>query len=268
MSTFLWLDYWLPNGRRLCDILPFRMLSTPELPWNAKVSDIITNGCLAPPPCHQNLQLIWNSIHIHPQILQADTCIWQGNSSGRFTIDSAWDLLREARPKDTKYHLIWFPGHTPRHAFILWIASMDRLYTMDRLLSHRIINSSTCILCGQHTETHDHLFFQCTYSAEVWGSLSAKTLFSWPSTTWQSLLQWAASTFRKKVFTHILSRLVLSTAVYYLWYERNNRIFKQIYRTSQELSDEAFEIIRACLLNKDHMQIPAIFKSIWNLTTA
>jgi hypothetical protein len=101
------------------------MLSTPELPWNAKVSDIITNGCLAPPP----------------QIRQVDTCIWQGNSSGKFTIDSAWDLLREDRPKDTKYHLIWFPGHTPRHAFILWIASMDRLYTMDRLLSHQIINS-------------------------------------------------------------------------------------------------------------------------------
>jgi hypothetical protein len=56
MTTFLWLDYWLLNGRRLCDILPFRMLSTPELPWNAKVSDIITNGRLAPPPCHQDLQ--------------------------------------------------------------------------------------------------------------------------------------------------------------------------------------------------------------------
>jgi hypothetical protein len=265
MTTFLWLDYWLLNGRRLCDILPFRMLSTPELPWNAKVSDIITNGRLAPPPCHQDLQQIWNSINIHPQILHTDTCIWQGNSSGRFTIDSAWDLLRDARPRGTKYHLIWFPGHTPRHAFILWIASMDRLYTIDRLLCHRIINVSTCILCGQHAETHDHLFFQCTYSSEVWGYLSAKTLFSWPSTTWQSLLKWAASTFRKKDFTHILSRLVLSTAVYYLWYERNNRIFKQIYRTSQELSDEAFEIIRACLMNKDHTQIPMIFKSIWNL---
>ena len=266
MTTFLWLDYWLLNGRRLCDILPFRMLSTPELPWNAKVSDIITNGRLAPPPCHQDLQQIWNSINIHPQILHTDTCIWQGNSSGRFTIDSAWDLLRDARPRGTKYHLIWFPGHTPRHAFILWIASMDRLYTIDRLLCHRIINVSTCILCGQHAETHDHLFFQCTYSSEVWGYLSAKTLFSWPSTTWQSLLKWAASTFRKKDFTHILSRLVLSTAVYYLWYERNNRIFKQIYRISQELSDEAFEIIRACLMNKDHTQIPMIFKSIWNLT--
>ena len=123
--------------------------------------------------------------------------------------------------------------HTPpHHAFILWIALMNKLYTMDILLSHQIINSSTWILYGLHTKTHEHILFQCIYPAKVWGDLSAKTLFPWPLTPWQSLLQWAASTFRKKDFTHTLPRLVLSTVVYYLWYERNNRIFKHIYRTT------------------------------------
>ncbi|KAJ6940685.1 hypothetical protein NC651_006728 [Populus alba x Populus x berolinensis] len=176
-DTSLWLDYWLPDGRRICDLLPFRVISSTGLPWNAKVADIIS------------------------------------------------------------------AGHTPRHAFIFWIASMERLYTRDRLLSFGVTTASSCILCGLQAETHDHLFFQCPYSSTVWRELSAKTLYSWPTTTWQRLLQWAASSFRKpKEFTHILSRMVLSTTVYYIWYERNNRFFNNAYRSSHELMTEAYEI--------------------------
>ncbi|KAJ7009371.1 hypothetical protein NC653_000135 [Populus alba x Populus x berolinensis] len=176
-DTSLWLDYWLPDGRRICDLLPFRVISSTGLPWNAKVADI--------------------------------------NSA----------------------------GHTPRHAFIFWIASMERLYTRDRLLSFGATTASSCILCGLQAETHDHLFFQCPYSSTVWRELSAKTLYSCPTTTWQRLLQWAASIFRKpKEFTHILSRMVLSTAVYYIWYERNNRFFNNAYRSPHELMTEAYEI--------------------------
>jgi hypothetical protein len=195
-----------------------------------------------------------------------DHCKWQGHPSGKFTIDSAWDFLRDSRPTDTMYHLIWFPEHVPRQAFILWIASMGRLHTMDRLLSHQIISSATCALCGLHTETHNHLFFQCTYSASVWRNITEKTLVNWPNMDWLCLLQWAATTFRKKKdFSHYLSRLALSVTIYFLWYERNNRIFSQIFRSGQQLSEEVFDIIRSCLLNKNPDHIPEVFKSIWKL---
>ncbi|KAJ6897578.1 hypothetical protein NC652_024398 [Populus alba x Populus x berolinensis] len=136
-STSLWLDYWLPDARRICDILPFRVLTSTGLPWNAKVSDIISDGRWTFPSGHHDLQTIWNSIHFHPRTHLADHCKWQGHPSGKFTIDSAWNFLRDSRPTDTIYHLIWFPEHIPRQAFILWIASMGRLHTMDRLLSSK-----------------------------------------------------------------------------------------------------------------------------------
>ncbi|XP_061955562.1 uncharacterized protein LOC133677489 [Populus nigra] len=53
--TFLWLDYWLPSGRRLCDLLPFRLLSSTHLPWNAKVAEIISGGIWAFPEGHVDL---------------------------------------------------------------------------------------------------------------------------------------------------------------------------------------------------------------------
>jgi hypothetical protein len=265
-STSLWLDYWLPDARRFCDILPFRVLNSTGLPWNAKVSDIISEGRWSFPTGHLDLQTIWNSIHFQPRTHLEDHCKWQGHPSGKFTIDSAWDFLRDSRPTDTMYHLIWFPEHVPRQAFILWIASMGRLHTMDRLLSHQIISSATCALCGLHTETHNHLFFQCTYSASVWRNITEKTLVNWPNMDWLCLLQWAATTFRKKKdFSHYLSRLALSATIYFLWYERNNRIFSQIFRSGQQLSEEVFDIIRSCLLNKNPDHIPEVFKSIWKL---
>ena len=40
-TTSLWLDYWLLDGQRLCDLMPFRVLTYTGLSWNIKVSDII-----------------------------------------------------------------------------------------------------------------------------------------------------------------------------------------------------------------------------------
>lgn len=265
-DTFLWLDYWLPDNKRFCDLFPFRVLSSTGLPWDAKVSDIILDGRWAFPPGHSDLQPVWNSILSQPRLHLCDYYTWPGHSSGNFSIDSAWELLRDSRPLDSLYHLIWFKGHIPRQAFILWIASMERLHTMDRLTSFGIISSSTCVLCGMHNETHDHLFFQYTYSSILWGNISAKTLIAWPSLTWNGLLLGAGSTLRNnKEFSHIIARLVLSTSVYFIWFERNNRIFNKVFKTAQERMDEAVELIRICLLEKDQTQIPGTFKCIWRL---
>jgi hypothetical protein len=70
------------------------------------------------------------------------------------------------------HHLLWFKGHIPRHSFILWLASLDRLRTMDRL--HGGVPTTTCILCGIHMETHEHLFFECSYTGLVWTSICNK----------------------------------------------------------------------------------------------
>ena len=42
-DTMLWRDHWLPQGP-LCDLLPFRTLTSTGLPWDARVSDIIRDG--------------------------------------------------------------------------------------------------------------------------------------------------------------------------------------------------------------------------------
>jgi hypothetical protein len=264
--TFLWLDYWLPSGRRLCDLLPFRLLSSTHLPWNAKVAEIISEGIWAFPEGHVDLLLFWNSITFLPQVHLSDHYIWKGHRSGKFSINSAWELIRDSRPTNTLHHLIWFPGHIPRHAFIMWIASMERLHTMDRLLNFGVIHVATCILCGVQVETHEHLFFQCPYTSSVWREIAERTRIFWPPLNWPNLLQWAAATLKStKTFAHNLAKSILSTTVYFIWYERNNRIFHHVHKSVQSLGDEIFHLVRTCLLEQDQNKIPSHFKSIWSL---
>ncbi|KAJ8748130.1 hypothetical protein K2173_012596 [Erythroxylum novogranatense] len=140
---------------------------------------------------------------------------------------------------------------------------------MDRLQFFGVLTSSTCVLCGTSVETHDHLFFQCRFSAAVWGSLSTKTHTSWPSTSWVPLLQWACTHLhRRKDYRHLISRLVLSATVYFLWYERNNRIFSRRHRSTRDIIGDISELIRSRLLGLEtRLQIPVLQRHIWRLST-
>jgi hypothetical protein len=148
-----------------------------------------------------------------------------------------WPLRLERPPLRCFYN--WFCMGTSRHSFILWLASLGRLCTMNRLHMAQIE-------CGLHTETHDHLFFHGHYSSSsVWGTINNKAnmqlvILPWPASSWNHLLLWASTTYQKKNITHMIARLLLSTMVYFIWQERNNRIFSNCYQPSQTTSEEIY----------------------------
>jgi hypothetical protein len=103
----------------------------------------------------------------------------------------------------------------------------------------------------------------------VWNTLSEKSLINWPSMSFHGLLLWAATSLRdNKVFSYLLARQILSSTVYFVWYERNNRIFNQASKTPQVLSGEIIETIRSVLMEKDQRKIQNNLKSIWGLQEA
>ncbi|XP_044481548.1 uncharacterized protein LOC123208252 [Mangifera indica] len=265
-DTSLWLDYWLPQGR-LCDLFSFRVLSATGLTWDAKVSDIIRDGLWAFPYSCSELQQVWDSIRFFPRIPFSDHVVWRGHPSGRFSIDSAWDFIRPRRDVNSTHHLLWFSGHIPRHSFILWLATLGRLRTMDRLQHFGIVHSTACVLCGSAIETHDHLFFSCHFSTYVWREIKARTLQTWPSFSWASLVHWASLHLRqRKHFGHLISRLSLSATVYFLWYERNNRVFHQASRHRREVVRDICDVVRARIIPMgDSYDISPQLRAIWHL---
>ncbi|XP_031260174.1 uncharacterized protein LOC116118323 [Pistacia vera] len=187
-DTMLWRDHWLPHSL-LCDLLPFRTLTSTGLLWDARVSDIIRDCLWDFPSGSANLQHIWDSITVQPSASYPPRLVWKGHPSGRFFIDSAWNVLRDKQDVNSIHHLLWFPEHIPHPSFILWVASLGQLHTMDRLNSHGVITSSRCDLCRSATETHDHLFFSYDFSSDVWREVTTRMLSTWPTLSWLPLLQ-------------------------------------------------------------------------------
>jgi hypothetical protein len=143
------------------------------------------------------------------------------------------------------HQLLWFKGHIPRQSFILWLAGLGRLRTMDRLHSAGIITNAACSFCGTHTESHEHLFFECQTSQTVWQTVNARANIYWPNSSWSNLLQWASATYSMKTnIQHTIARLLLSTTVYQLWYERNTRIFSNQFQTTTTIAEEVFQLVR------------------------
>nr|TKR98077.1 hypothetical protein D5086_0000206780 [Populus alba] len=106
ISTSLWYDYWLSEGKRLIDILLLRILTSTGLSWTTKVSDIICRGQWHFPVGQPTLQVIWHSINFQPCQSLADCCIWKGHTTGKFFIASAWELIHDTRPTNSMHHLL------------------------------------------------------------------------------------------------------------------------------------------------------------------
>ncbi|GKD74120.1 RNA-directed DNA polymerase, eukaryota, reverse transcriptase zinc-binding domain protein [Tanacetum coccineum] len=57
----------------------------------------------------------------------------------------------------------------PRHTFILWLATKERLATQDRIAKWNGQISTECPLCKKEKDYHEHLFFKCDYAEKMFG---------------------------------------------------------------------------------------------------
>ena len=225
-DTFLWFDNWHPLGP-LLDRFGYRVIYDAALPLTSKVKDVIAGGEWRWPRTN-TIELMEIREHIHELPLptdQPDKTIWIPSPNGQFSTAHTWDHLIAPSPKVPWHRLIWFPGNTPRHSFISWLAILQRLSTHDRIYSFTP-GPLACVFCHSGMESHDHLFFNCSYSNFIWQGLLHRMDTSCPAVTWESIVNWAAGTWRRKTTQHTILKMCLGAAIYGIWKERNARTFK------------------------------------------
>ncbi|KAJ6353056.1 hypothetical protein OIU76_002137 [Salix suchowensis] len=223
-------------------MLTHRQLATSGIPWSAHVSAIIEGDNWK--TREGNLQTIWASLPAYkPDPHKEDQIIWSQHGTGKFSIATAWELIRHHSPAQDTHLLIWQKEHIPRHAFILWLAVQGRLRTRDRISTITAIPSLLCALCNQEPETHDHLFFRCHHSRTVWETVNRHAGLTWPSLPWNQLTDWAIASHKcKKNVTSMIARLSLAASVYNIWQERNRRIFSHQFQGTDYLASEIIQV--------------------------
>nr|GEW62708.1 hypothetical protein [Tanacetum cinerariifolium] len=146
----LWFDKW-SSMQHLASIVSCRDIHRAGFTLFSKVSAAITNGDWSWPDEWFSKYHTLNSIAV-PMLSdmedKSDVVDW--------------------------YNVVWFPNCIPSHAFHLWLVAKRRLKTQDRLRPWDIIGNTIpmcCPLCDGPPDSHDHLFYDCPFSAQVWNEL-------------------------------------------------------------------------------------------------
>lgn len=187
---------------------------------------------------------------------------WLLNSNGEFTISSLWDDIRLHYPKVPWHSSIWFSGHIPKCSMITWLAIHNRLYTGDRLVLFGTIPVSCCSFC-HGIESHDHLFFNCPFTSQVWTDILAHINVNWPSRSWANWIN-QVSSIRGKSLKNLITKLIFTVTVYQIWLERNVRKFQNVTCSGPSVVNKIHSMVRYRLMSLGNL--PQGHQSQWMLT--
>ncbi|KAL0288758.1 UNVERIFIED_CONTAM: hypothetical protein Sradi_7089700 [Sesamum radiatum] len=174
-SMSLWHDPWHPLGPLIS-----RFPRGPQMTRTGLLSTVIKEG-------QWNWPLITDMecveiTHVLPPISEGPDIISWKSKDGSFNTSRAYDIFHPPGPKVFWSSLLLGPFKIPKNCFILWLAIRRRLSTLDKpWLNH---TGGICILCTEGvSETHDHLFFSCSFPAVASLISDSRSHFHGPTVT-------------------------------------------------------------------------------------
>ncbi|XP_074271262.1 uncharacterized protein LOC141595191 [Silene latifolia] len=111
-------------------------------------------------------------------------------SGGKFQVAAAYNWFRPCHPTISWSKGLFHKVVVPRHNIITSLACQQKLATVDKLILRGFITPNRCVLCKQDSETHDHLFFACPFSQQLWHELMVWARVPNRSTDYHTELNW------------------------------------------------------------------------------
>lgn len=137
--------------------------------WVKWVNEFFLRGCPIWDwtPARDSPPIFKNLVRIRDELIDkagttnaALTTLAEWCKNGVLTVRKVYEWLRPRVSPRPCFRSIW-------HSFIVWLATLGRLPTKDRL--GLLVSEQSCVFCGDQQENHDHLFFQCrVYIGIAW----------------------------------------------------------------------------------------------------
>ncbi|XP_071689125.1 uncharacterized protein [Rutidosis leptorrhynchoides] len=124
-----------------------------------------------------------------------------------------------------------------------------------------------CPLCDKVKDSIHHLFFQCEYSAQIWKMVKSKVIFRGLPNRLDAIVGKLAQYPFTNTIWNFINRSILAASVYYVWHERNSRLFKKGKRTVSDLCDAIQNHVRMKLVLLKVKKSKAVIKAgqMWSL---
>ncbi|KAJ9539129.1 hypothetical protein OSB04_031862 [Centaurea solstitialis] len=219
-----WMDTWLDCGS-LSEVIPFRRFSNMGFTTMTSAREVIlacgpmwptTWSQISPNLHHCAVPMLSNTV--------PDVIYWKSINGALkpFSVGDAYRDFCGSLDNVGWAKEVWFKGCIPKHAFCVWTACYGRLPTQDRLHWKHDPPDLKCPLCNTVIDSHDHLFFLCCFSLEIWRTIKRDTRLWGFAECWKDIctdLIQGRGPRRKE------QRLALQATVYCIWRERNRRLF-------------------------------------------
>ena len=138
-------------------------------------------------------------------------------TGAKCSIAEVWKVIRTRKEKAEWHRLLWSSLTIPKHSVIVWMVVLNRLPTLDRLLSWGIVTRGECCLCHEVIETRNHVFLNCHYSMEIWRMILSHYGISRVIGRWEEELKWVISSAKGKKLTSAILIVAWRAHIYHIW---------------------------------------------------
>ncbi|GJW42637.1 hypothetical protein Tco_0071436 [Tanacetum coccineum] len=168
-----------------------------------------------------------------------------------FSADTVWNTIRARGTKVSWYDAVWFSCCIPKHAVHLWLVIRRRLKTQDTLRhwDNMIYALVTCSLCETQPDSHDHLFFECPFSQQVWNQVKGAAGLASSNASIYDIIDDIIPFAARKTSKSVIAKLVVAATSYFIWQERNGRLFKNMKRTVNQVVECIMNTVRLKLMS-------------------
>ncbi|GJV97940.1 hypothetical protein Tco_1549517 [Tanacetum coccineum] len=219
-STSLWFDTWCQAGP-LAKHVSSRDIFRSGLNPKSRVSDIINEGIWEWPHVLLDMYPILNMcfVQISNDRDRLEWCLSDGTVKN-FSVTQVWSSIR---PRDVK---------------VDW-------YDMD--ISNTL--GSTCSLCEAIPDSHEHLLFMCPFSNDVWDHMKKLAGLDRVVHDVYAIIHHIGPKAKRRSSHIVIAKLVVAASAYFIWQERNWRLFKKSKRTVNQIIECIKSAVRLKLLS-------------------
>ncbi|GMY09850.1 hypothetical protein FCV25MIE_05089 [Fagus crenata] len=179
-----------------------------------------------------------------------DTIRWKAESTGMFTVKSAYQLAVSAASPDKEegcsniranrktWRVIWKQKLPNKVKIHLWRACLNVLPTRLSLCRRRILQDSACQVCRTAPESPTHALWSCPYAGSVWALIPGKI---------QKLPPTEVDFF--ELFQGLTERLtraeveIWSVTVWAIWYARNKFLHENVLMCPQTILEMGMRLL-------------------------
>jgi hypothetical protein len=197
---------------------------------------IIKNGeWFWPHACSDALVEVQSRL-LEVEIVDADLPVWN-SSSGQYSYAETSEKLREVHLVVNWWKLVWFPISIPCHSFMLWLVFRDALVTKKRMCGWGYAREVLCPFCYGCIESHEHLFFKCSFSRQIWTKIMAKCSILNAPLEWENIEERGLHVLLGKGIRACMGRLCFGATVYNLCKQRNDLLHKNTPHAEEAILD-------------------------------